>query len=52
MSIVVPDKSDREIIYIKYHDLYGAHDLFFKTIDVERDIWSEALYEFIERVSK
>ncbi|KAJ1613572.1 snoRNA [Cryptosporidium canis] len=49
MSVVVPDKTDRNQIYIKYHDLYGIHDLFFRIIEVDRDIWTEAIYEFIER---
>ncbi|OII73107.1 uncharacterized protein cubi_02338 [Cryptosporidium ubiquitum] len=50
MSVVIPDKTDRDQIYIKYHDLYGIHDLFFKTIEIDRDVWSEAIYEFIERL--
>ncbi|KAL7069099.1 hypothetical protein ACR3K2_03560 [Cryptosporidium serpentis] len=50
ISIVLPDKSDRNKFYIKYHDLSGAHDLFFRTVDRDRDIWSEGLYEFIDRL--
>lgn len=50
MSVVIPDKTDRDQIYIKYHDLYGIHDLFFRAVEVDRDIWTEAIYEFIERV--
>lgn len=51
MSVVIPDKTERGQFYIKYHDLYGIHDLFFREVDVDRDIWTEAIYEFIERVS-
>ncbi|KAJ1613035.1 snoRNA [Cryptosporidium canis] len=50
MSVVIPDKTDRNQIYIKYHDLYGIHDLFFRIVEVDRDIWTEAIYEFIERL--
>ncbi|KAK9172038.1 Ion channel family protein [Cryptosporidium meleagridis] len=50
MSVVIPDKTDRDQIYIKYHDLYGIHDLFFRAIEIDRDVWSEAIYEFIERL--
>ncbi|KAH7649461.1 putative transmembrane protein [Cryptosporidium bovis] len=50
MSVVIPDKFDRDRFYIKYHDFYGTHDLFFKTVDIDRDIWSEGIYEFIDRL--
>ncbi|KAH8739320.1 putative transmembrane protein [Cryptosporidium ryanae] len=49
MSVVIPDKFDKNMFYIKYHDFYGTHDLFFKTVDIDRDIWSEGIYEFIDR---
>ncbi|KAF8822550.1 hypothetical protein IE077_003510, partial [Cardiosporidium cionae] len=50
ISLVLPDKYDRACFYVKYHDATGAHDIFLKRVDRDRNIWSEGLYEFIEKL--
>lgn len=50
ISLVLSDKKDRHQFYVKYNDTTGVHHLFFKRVDRDRDIWSDGLYEFIERL--
>lgn len=50
ISLVLPDKHDRHCFYIRYHDSGGVHDLFFKRVDRDRNLWSDGLFEFIEKL--
>eukprot|EP00920_Eleutheroschizon_duboscqi_P015433 GHVT01035615.1.p1 GENE.GHVT01035615.1~~GHVT01035615.1.p1 ORF type:complete len:375 (+),score=44.07 GHVT01035615.1:475-1599(+) len=50
VSLVLPDAHDRQCFYIKYHTPDGVHDLIFRRVDRDRNIWSEGLYEFIDRL--
>ncbi|PFH35778.1 transmembrane protein [Besnoitia besnoiti] len=50
ISLVLPDKHDRQCFYLRYHDTRGAHDLFFKRVDRDRNLWSDGLFEFIEKL--
>ncbi|KAF8822487.1 hypothetical protein IE077_003673, partial [Cardiosporidium cionae] len=50
ISLVLPDQYDRACFYVKYHDVNGAHDMFLRRVDRDRNIWSEGLYEFIEKL--
>ncbi|KYF42386.1 transmembrane protein [Toxoplasma gondii TgCatPRC2] len=50
ISLVLPDKHDRHCFYIRYHDTGGVHDLFFKRVDRDRNLWSDGLFEFIEKL--
>ena len=50
ISLVLPDKYDRNTFYVRYHNYQGVHDLFFRRVDRDRNLWSNGLYEFIERL--
>ena len=50
ISLVLPDKYDRHCFYLRYHDMMGVHDLFFKRVDRDRNLWSDGLFEFIEKL--
>ena len=50
ISLVLPDKYDRNTFYVRYHNHQGVHDLFFRRVDRDRNLWSDGLYEFIERL--
>lgn len=50
ISLVLPDKYDRNTFYVRYHNHQGVHDLFFRRVDRDRNLWSDGLYEFIEKL--
>ncbi|CDJ51362.1 hypothetical protein, conserved [Eimeria brunetti] len=50
ISLVLPDKYDRNTFYVRYHNHQGVHDLFFRRVDRDRNLWSNGLYEFIEKL--
>ncbi|KAL8428460.1 hypothetical protein Efla_003276 [Eimeria flavescens] len=50
ISLVLPDKTDRNVFYVRYHDKTKQHDLFFKRVDRSRDLWSDGLFEFIDKL--
>eukprot|EP00921_Rhytidocystis_pertsovi_P003123 GHVQ01005203.1.p1 GENE.GHVQ01005203.1~~GHVQ01005203.1.p1 ORF type:complete len:433 (-),score=26.56 GHVQ01005203.1:302-1600(-) len=50
ISVVLPDTYDRTSFYIKHHTTAGAHDLVFKRVDRDRDMWSDGMYEFIDKL--
>ncbi|KAL8453247.1 hypothetical protein Emag_001979 [Eimeria magna] len=50
ISLVLPDKSDKNVFYVRYHEKYKQHDLFFKRVDRSRDLWSDGLFEFIDKL--
>ncbi|KAL8270138.1 hypothetical protein Esti_005937 [Eimeria stiedai] len=50
ISLVLPDKSDSNVFYVRYHEKYKQHDLFFKRVDRSRDLWSDGLFEFIDKL--
>ncbi|OEH76034.1 hypothetical protein cyc_01372 [Cyclospora cayetanensis] len=50
ISLVLPDKYDRNTFYMRYHNHQGVHDLFFRRVDRDRNLWSNGLYEFIEKL--
>ncbi|EDO07941.1 hypothetical protein BBOV_III003780 [Babesia bovis T2Bo] len=50
ISVVVADPSNTNCFYIKYHNNGEDFGLLFKRVDRGRDVWSDSLYEFIQRV--
>eukprot|EP00917_Polyrhabdina_sp_WS-2016_P024595 GHVP01053168.1.p1 GENE.GHVP01053168.1~~GHVP01053168.1.p1 ORF type:complete len:189 (+),score=23.77 GHVP01053168.1:477-1043(+) len=52
ISTVLPDNNDRHQFYVKYYDNKGPRDVFFRRVDRDRNLWSDGLYEFIEKVRR
>ncbi|CBZ55369.1 hypothetical protein NCLIV_057920 [Neospora caninum Liverpool] len=50
ISLVLPDRKDRNVFYVRYHDKDTQHDVFFRRVDRDRNLWSDGLYEFIEKL--
>lgn len=48
ISLVLPDKQDRDVFFVKYHTKQGPRDLFLRRKDRDRDVWSDGMYQFIE----
>ncbi|GFE53013.1 transmembrane protein, putative [Babesia ovis] len=49
ISVVVADPTNPNCFYVKYHKGGGDFGLLFKRVDRNRDVWSDSLYEFIQR---
>lgn len=49
MSVVVADPTNRNCFYIKYHKDGNEFGLLLKKVDRDRDVWTDSIYEFIER---
>ncbi|GIX61687.1 uncharacterized protein BcabD6B2_11220 [Babesia caballi] len=49
ISVVVPDPTNASCFYVKYHKEGDEFGLLLKTVDRNRDVWSDSLYEFVER---
>ncbi|KAK1444810.1 hypothetical protein BgAZ_107160 [Babesia gibsoni] len=49
MSVVIADPTNRNCFYIKYHKEGNEFGILLKKVDRDRDVWSDSLYEFIER---
>lgn len=50
ISLVLPDNHNRHQFYVKYYNKSGAVDIFFSRVDRDRNLWSDGLYEFLERL--
>jgi len=48
VSLVLPDKSDSSVFYVKFHTSEGPRDMFLQKVDRPRDTWSDGMYQFIE----
>ncbi|GBE59275.1 hypothetical protein BOVATA_007680 [Babesia ovata] len=49
MSLVVADPTNSACFYVKYHKDGNDFGILLKRIDRNRDVWSDSLYEFIEK---
>ncbi|UKJ87851.2 hypothetical protein MACJ_000291 [Theileria orientalis] len=47
ISTILKHPTDYTVFYVKYHTKDGPRNLFFKTVDRSRDIWTDSLYMFI-----
>ncbi|KEP65886.1 UNVERIFIED_CONTAM: hypothetical protein HHA_315160 [Hammondia hammondi] len=50
ISLVLPDRKDRNVFFVRYHDKDNQYDVFFRRVDRDRNLWSDGLYEFIEKL--
>ncbi|AFZ79088.1 hypothetical protein BEWA_019330 [Theileria equi strain WA] len=50
ISVIVPDPKERRNFYIRYHNEDGEHGMIFKRVDRDRNVWTDGLFEFVERV--
>ncbi|EPR58892.1 hypothetical protein TGGT1_315160 [Toxoplasma gondii GT1] len=50
ISLVLPDRKNRNVFFVRYHDKDNQHDVFFRRVDRDRNLWSDGLYEFIEKL--
>lgn len=51
ISTVIRHPTDYSSFYVKYYTKEGTVDLILKAVDRNRDVWTDALYLFIEQVS-
>ncbi|CDR97233.1 hypothetical protein, conserved [Babesia bigemina] len=49
MSVVLADPTNAACFYVKYHKDGNDFGILLKRIDRNRDLWSDSLYEFIEK---
>ncbi|UKK02238.2 hypothetical protein MACK_001594 [Theileria orientalis] len=52
ISLVIPDTSNRKRFLMRYHTRNGPLQIFFKTVDRDRDIWIDGLKEFIQKATE
>ncbi|GIX66060.1 uncharacterized protein BcabD6B2_54960 [Babesia caballi] len=52
ISTVIRHPTDYSCFYVKYYTKDGAHDVIFKAVDRNRDVWADALFLFIEEARR